>query len=89
MRKISKKLFIVVCMLACIGGTCTGCANKDTQKNQKVEEPTSSEAPKEEEILEKEVVIEGDPNETMEFSLEGAANDSTTTTPSDAEKQQD
>lgn len=84
MEKNFKKLVLVVCMVVCIGSVCAGCST-DTENDQNTE-PQSTEqqqsieqqGDESSEVIEKEIEIDSDSGEKIEYSLEGSAEDEDT-----------
>ena len=92
MRKKYKKLVLAACMAVCIGGVCAGCTtdteNKQNTEPQSTKQPQSIEQQGGEssEVIEKEVEIDSDSGEKIEYSLDGSAGDEVTQ--SDNDKQE-
>lgn len=86
MRKNYRKWILAVCMMACIGGACTACTtdteNKQNTKHPSIherQEPTNEEQGGESsEMIEKEIEMESDSGQKIEYSLEGSAGDDDT-----------
>ncbi len=75
MKKSYKKLMVLVGMVVCIGGACVGCTTKNAEDAQDVEQQSTNETQPEEssEVIEKEVEIDSDSGEKIEYSIDGAA----------------
>jgi hypothetical protein len=75
MKKSCKKLMAMVGMVVCIGGACVGCTTKNAEDVQDVEQQSTNEAQPaaSSEVIEKEVEIDSDSGEKIEFSIDGAA----------------
>lgn len=75
MKKSYKKLMVLAGMVVCIGGACVGCTTKNAEGTQDVEQQSANEAQPTEssEVIEKEVEIDSDPGEKIEYSIDGAA----------------
>lgn len=92
MRKNLKKLVLVGCMVACIGSVCAGCTtdnkNEQNKETQSTEEQQSIEQQGDEssEVIEKEIEIDSDSGEKIEYSLEGSAGDEDTQSDNDKQK---
>jgi hypothetical protein len=75
MKKSYKKLMVMVGMVVCIGGACVGCTTKNAEDVQDAEQQSTNEAQPaaSSEVIEKEVEIDSNSGEKIEFSIDGAA----------------